>query len=290
MPNKWISSLILGLLLVFCSGSDVQGALIKGGFIPVTNSKTVLSESQVKYHQVKKGDTLWDIARKYQVDLNTIMAMNNLNKNSVLHIGQTIQIPYNSRARVHTIAKGETMWDISQKYDVDVHQLIRANPTKNPNNLKIGDQLEIPDSSNSSSRIVLAYNEPSRSYTNVKSQFMWPVVGTITSRYGWRSSGFHHGIDIAGDLGDPVKAAAAGKVAFADYKAVYGRTVILQHPDGYETWYAHLQNIKVKVGSQVAKGQVIGTIGTTGRTTGPHLHFEVRKGSTNYDPLNYLRH
>lgn len=285
LPKKWISSLILGLLLIFCSGSNVQGALIKGGFVPIT----VNADSNVVLYEIKKGDTLWDISRKYQVDLSAIMAMNNLNKNSVLHIGQTIRIPY-SKARMHTIAKGETMWDISRKYDVDINQLIRANPGKNPKALKIGDQLQIPDNTNSSGRIVLAYNEPSRSYTNVKSQFMWPVVGTITSRYGWRSSGFHHGLDIAGDMGDPVKAAAAGKVVFADYKAVYGRTVVLEHPDGHETWYAHLQSIKVKVGSQVAKGQVIGTIGTTGRTTGPHLHFEVRKGSNHYDPLTYLRY
>lgn len=288
LPKKWLSSLILGLLLIACSGNDVQAALIKGSFIPISTSKTISTESKVKYYEIKKGDTLWDISRKYQVDLDTLMVMNNLNKNSVLSIGQTIKVPYN-RARIHTIAKGETMWDISRKYEVDVSQIIRANPTKNPNALKIGDKLEIPDSTNSS-RLVLAYNEPSRSVANIKSQFMWPIVGTITSRYGWRASGFHHGVDIAGDVGDPVKAAAAGKVVFADYRAVYGRTVILQHPDGHETWYAHLQNISVKLGSQVAKGQVIGTVGTTGRTTGPHLHFEVKKDSRNIDPLTYLRY
>lgn len=287
LPKKWISSLILALLLILCSGDNVQAALIKGSFMPARSSKTISTESKVKYYEIRKGDTLWDIARKHQVDLNTLMVMNNLNKNSVLNIGQTIEIPYN-RARVHTIAKGETMWDISRKYEVDVKQIIRANPTKNPNALKIGDKLEIPDSTNS--RLVLAYNEPSRSFSNVTSQFMWPIVGTITSRYGWRASGFHHGLDIAGDIGDPIKAAAAGKVVSADHRAVYGKTIIIQHPDGHETWYAHLQNINVKVGAEVAKGQVIGTVGTTGRTTGPHLHFEVKKDSRHLDPLTCLRY
>lgn len=287
LPKRWICSLVLCTLLITSICNDVEAALTKGSFVPVCTINTISTESKVKYYEIKKGDTLWDISRKYQVDLNTVMVMNNLNKNSVLNVGQTIEIPYN-RARVHTITKGETMWDISRKYEVDVSQIVRANPDKNPSALKIGDKLDIPDSTNS--RPVLAYKEPSRSFSGVASLFMWPIVGTITSRYGWRSSGFHHGLDIAGDHGDPIKAAAAGKVVFADYKAVYGRTVILEHANGYQTLYAHLQNIKVKPGAKVAKGQVVGTVGTTGRTTGPHVHFEVKKESQNIDPLSCLRY
>ncbi len=284
--KKWVGSLVLCFLFIMSSGNDVEAALTKGEFIPVCTVNTISTESKVKLYEVKKGDTLWDISRKHQVELNTVLVMNNLNKNSVLAVGQTLEIPYD-RARVHTIIKGETMWDIAQKYDVDVNQIIRANLGKNPSSLKIGDKLDIPDSI--SSRPVLAYNEPSRSMTRTATQFIWPLVGTITSKYGWRSSGFHHGLDIAGDRGDSIKAAAAGTVTFADFRAVYGRTIIIEHPDGYETLYAHMESFKVGKGAKVAKGQVIGTVGTTGRTTGPHVHFEVKKDSQNFDPLTYLR-
>lgn len=269
-----------------CNINNVQAALTQGSFIPRNLIRTISTDSKIKYYEIKKGDTLWDISRKYQTDLNTLIVMNNLTQGSILSVGQTLEIPYN-RARVHTIAKGETMWDISQKYETNVARIINANPGKSPNQLKIGDKLNIPDSTNS--RPVLAYNAPSRSSSSMASQFIWPIVGAITSKYGWRSTGFHHGLDIAGDLGDSIKASAAGTVIFADYKPVYGKTIIIEHSNGHETLYAHMQSIKVNPGTKVAKGQVIGSIGVTGRTTGPHLHFEVKKGSENIDPLEYLR-
>lgn len=266
--------------------NGAEAALTRGSFIPVASLNKITAESKIKYYEVKKGDTLWDIAQKHQVELSTLQVMNNLNKNSILSVGQTLEIPYN-RAKVHTISKGETMWDIALKYEVEVSQIIKANPTKKPNALKIGDKIDIPDSI--SSRTLIAYQEPSRSLVREVAQFMWPLIGNITSKYGWRSSGFHHGLDIAGDRGTAIKAAAAGTVLCTEYKSVYGRTVIIKHLDGYETWYAHMDNFQVSKGSKVAKGQVIGTVGLTGNTTGPHVHFEIRKDSQTLDPLSFLR-
>ncbi|HZJ85291.1 MAG TPA: M23 family metallopeptidase [Syntrophomonadaceae bacterium] len=285
--KKCFSTIILSILLVGIWGNiQVGAALTRGSFLPLCSSQAVTTESKVEYYEIKKGDTLWDISKKFKIDLNTILVMNNIKANSILSIGQVLEIPY-ERARIHTIARGETMWDIAVKYGADVNQLVKANPNKNPRYLTIGDKLNIPDSS--STPRVIAYNEVSRSFSPTGTHFMWPVVGTITSRYGYRGSGFHHGLDIAGRIGEPIKASMAGTVIFADYKSVYGRTVVLQHLDGYETVYAHLQNINVSPGKQVAKGEVIGTIGTTGRTTGPHVHFEVKKDTKNLDPLTCLR-
>lgn len=284
--RKFVGAVVLCTLFVMFNINGAEAALIKGGFIPVANLNSLSTESKIKYYEVKKGDTLWDIAYKHQVELATLQVMNNLNKNSILSIGQTLEIPYN-RARVHTIGRGETMWDIAFKYEIEVNQIIKANPTKNPNALKIGDKLDIPDSI--ISRNLIAYQEPSRSLVGRTSQFMWPVVGTITSKYGWRSSGFHHGLDIAGDRGAAIKAAAAGTVICTDYKSVYGKTVIIKHPDGYETWYAHLDSFAISNGNKIAKGQVIGAIGMTGNTTGPHVHFEIRKDAQTLDPLAFLR-
>lgn len=284
--KKWLSTIMLSFLIIISSNISAYAALTKGGFSPICTIPAITTESKVQYYEIKKGDTLWDISRKFKVDLNTILVMNNISSNSILSVGQKLEIPY-ERARIHTIARGETMWDIAKKYEADVNQLIKANPNKNPNTLTIGDKLNIPDSKTTPR--VIAYNEASRGYSTTSTQFMWPIVGTITSKYGWRSSGFHHGLDIAGKVGDPVKASQAGTVISADYKSIYGRTVILKHLNGYETVYAHLETFKVSPGAKVAKGQVIGTVGTTGRTTGPHLHFEVKKSSKTQDPLSFLR-
>ncbi|NLJ72039.1 MAG: M23 family metallopeptidase [Syntrophomonadaceae bacterium] len=287
MPvSRWLKIVGLSLLLVFSSNVNVDAALVKGNFTPLGSIAAITTESKLQYYEIKKGDTLWAVSRNFKIDLNTILVINNLTSTSILEVGQKLKIPY-ERARVHTIVKGETMWDIARRYEADVNQLIKANPQKNPNSLKIGDKLDIPDSK-ATPRLV-AYNEVSRGYTFTPNQFMWPVIGTITSRYGYRSSGFHHGLDIAGNVGDPIKASLAGTVTFADYKSIYGRTVVLEHAGGYETVYAHLQAFNVSPGAKVAKGEVIGTIGTTGRTTGPHVHFEVKQNSENQDPLSFLR-
>jgi len=113
-------------------------------------------------------------------------------------------------------------------------------------------------------------------------------MGVITSGFGWRKSGFHHGIDIAGDIGDPVKACGPGKVVFNGVKPVYGRTIIVEHANGKQSWYAHLQKTAVSERQKVYRGQTIGYIGMTGRTTGPHLHFEIRNDKESLNPLNYL--
>ena len=125
-----------------------------------------------------------------------------------------------------------------------------------------------------------------------KGRFGWPVSGPVTSGFGQRcgSSGcrMHNGIDISAPVGTPVGASAAGTVVAAGDQGAYGLTVIIDHGDGFATLYAHLSAISVSSGQRVARGSVLGAVGTTGNSTGPHLHFEIRYGGSPVDPAAYL--
>jgi murein DD-endopeptidase MepM/ murein hydrolase activator NlpD len=118
--------------------------------------------------------------------------------------------------------------------------------------------------------------------------FNWPVEGTVTSGFGPRNGSFHEGVDIAAPAGTPVVAAADGQVIFSDELRGYGRVVIIRHNAHYVTVYAHNRVNWVKEGQFVRRGQRIAEVGQTGRTTGPSLHFEVRKNNLAQDPLRYL--
>ena len=124
----------------------------------------------------------------------------------------------------------------------------------------------------------------------------WPTLSTrLTSNFGYRTdpfsgrAAFHAGIDIAGKLGDPVYAAAAGKVITVDRDNSHGKYIVVEHPGGLQTWYLHLSGIDINEGDSVRKGQRIGKLGNTGRSTGPHLHFEIVKGGKAIDPMPYLK-
>ncbi len=119
---------------------------------------------------------------------------------------------------------------------------------------------------------------------------IWPVVGVITSDFGWRwrRRKYHSGIDIAAPYGSEVVATAPGYVLFAGWLRGYGYTVILYHGFGYSTLYAHMASVSVRTGEEVSRGRVVGYVGTSGRTTGPHLHYEVIKYGIRQDPILYL--
>jgi len=121
-----------------------------------------------------------------------------------------------------------------------------------------------------------------------KNGLLWPVDGHVTSRFGPRGGSFHDGLDIASPLGTPILAAASGEVIYNGTLRGYGNIVILRHREGYVTVYAHTQKNLVQEGERVRRGQAIARIGQTGRASGPHLHFEVRKDNLARDPLRYL--
>jgi murein DD-endopeptidase MepM/ murein hydrolase activator NlpD len=127
-------------------------------------------------------------------------------------------------------------------------------------------------------------------FNHEKLSFSLPVKGRISSDFGWRidpfdgKRRFHNGVDIAAPEGTPVKSVETGKVIFAGREKGYGNLIILEHINGYKTYYAHLKEVKVKKGDIIGKNEIIGNVGMTGRATGPHLHFEIRKGGYIFNP------
>lgn len=124
---------------------------------------------------------------------------------------------------------------------------------------------------------------------------LWPTLSRqMTSSFGYRTdpftkrAAFHAGLDISGEIGDPIYSAGAGTVLQAEYSPARGNFIIIQHPDGLQTWYMHLNKVEINADDKVTKGQLIGKLGTTGRSTGPHLHFQVVKKTGPVDPLPYL--
>jgi murein DD-endopeptidase MepM/ murein hydrolase activator NlpD len=120
-------------------------------------------------------------------------------------------------------------------------------------------------------------------------RFMWPVGGHISSMFGSRSGGYHKGLDIAAPMGSPVYAADSGTVSYAGWYYGYGKLVIIDHGNGYQTYYGHNGSLSVSVGQSVARGQKISAVGMTGQTTGPHCHFEVRLNGVARNPMIYLK-
>ena len=176
----------------------------------------------------------------------------------------------------------------------------RANHIRDASKIKVGTQLWIPGarrvlsiltnstpSGYSRSKSVNKKNKPT--VKPRKGILIWPTKGTLTSGFGNRNGRRHEGIDIAAPKGTPIKAAAAGKVVFSGWGPTgYGKMVILEHKNNLTTVYAHNSKILVKKGARVKQGQRISLMGSTGRSTGPHLHFEVRNNTEPKNPIKYL--
>jgi len=203
-------------------------------------------------HKVKSGDSLSKIAKLYKADANAIANFNNLKGDRVV-IGQSLIIPGGQQPATVASQVSQT---ISKNLKPKVQQVF-SNVKKT-----------IKD--------------------NVGSGTMtWPTVGhRITQYYSLR----HNGLDIANKVGTPIYAAAGGKVEIAatGWNGGYGNTVLINHGK-LKTRYGHFSRLYVKAGQTVEKGQVIGEMGSTGRSTGSHLHFEVISGKVRYNPLNYIR-
>ena len=207
----------------------------------------------------------------------------------------------NQRGVYHTVQKGQTLHFIARAYNVNIYRLKRINGVYDPSRLQIGTRLWIPEARqvlNIDSKInkqALAKNKKKRkralnkSIKAIKGFLIWPVKGQLTSRFGNRSGRHHDGIDIGARRGTSIVAAAEGKVMFAGWGPTgYGLMIIIKHKNVLTTVYAHNSHIHIYKNQMVKKGQKIASVGSTGRSTGPHLHFEVRNDSLPMNPLNYL--
>jgi murein DD-endopeptidase MepM/ murein hydrolase activator NlpD len=197
------------------------------------------------------------------------------------------------RKTYHVVRAGETLSRIGEAYGVPYEKIARANDIDDPSRIRIGQRLLIPDAKKAG-RVVALENggAPSRRGDGKPKdapRLRWPVTdGLVTSGFGPRGGGVHDGIDIAAPVGTPVHAAASGRVAYCSTLPGYGNVIILRHGGGYATVYAHNRQHHVKEGEPVREGQLIARVGESGRTSGPNLHFEVRRENVAHNPLYFL--
>jgi murein DD-endopeptidase MepM/ murein hydrolase activator NlpD len=204
---------------------------------------------------------------------------------------------------------GDTLLQIAQRYGLTLGELLQLNPGLETARLVVGSQVQVVRSAPGRNRMLLGLapvgsgglswpelpsfgNDPRQSapYLRGSSTMIWPSQGTFTSGYGWRWGRMHKGIDIANNVGTPIVAAARGRVSFAGWHdGGYGYFVEIVHDDGSKTRYGHNSTLLVREGQLVEQGQVISQMGSTGRSTGPHLHFEVHPaGEGAMNPLQFL--
>jgi murein DD-endopeptidase MepM/ murein hydrolase activator NlpD len=235
--------------------------------------------TQVETYTVQAGDTLWGIAAGFGLNVDTLRWSNPaLERNPDLLSPGTELLILPVAGAIHTVEKGDTLAAIAARYgvaDVDITNYP-------PNNLSLSDtlqtgaQLIIP---NGRKNISIPPPPEDADYP-----LAWPLLGTITQRYHAN----HRAIDIGSVYGAKVYAADAGTVIHAEWaRTGYGYTVIIAHPDNRQTLYSHLKGALVQKGEAVAGGQVIGRVGSTGNSTGPHLHYEIRINNVPVDPLTF---
>ncbi len=251
----------------------------------------------IQKHQVKSGETLDSIAKKYQITTATIMGMNPNSRSGKVASGEILQIPP-ADGIVHNFANEETYATVAKKYNVRPDVLFERNGCQNkPQKIFVVGAVWKPDPVPFKPiDLDIARNNAN---TNIFSAggYPLPYAVPVTSNYGWRMNpvsgqwAFHSGIDLGAPMGTPVLAAKSGVVEFANWGGGYGNLIEVSH-GSTGTRYAHLSSIYVAPGQRVVQGQQLGTVGSTGNSTGPHLHFEYlvpgSDGWTALDPANYL--
>ena len=266
------------------------------------------SEEETTY-TVVEGDTYSSIAAANDMTLDELYAMNpDIDSGSeLIHVGDVLTVsqavPYLSVYTVDTetytqsISYSTEQVEDSSMYVGDTEVITAgvdgvAQVTANVTYLNgYEESREVTDSVTVTEPVtqVVAVGTKEKPSTTASGTFSWPVSGgVVTSKFGARSGSTHYGIDIGASTGTTITAADAGTVTYAGYKGSYGYLVIIDHGNGYQTYYAHCSSISVSVGTKVYKGQSIAKVGTTGNATGPHCHFEIRLNGTAVNPLNYL--
>ncbi|MFH1427074.1 MAG: peptidoglycan DD-metalloendopeptidase family protein [Patescibacteria group bacterium] len=251
--------------------------------------------TEIVYYTIKSGDSVSTVAAEHEVSVNTILWENNLSAYSLIRPGNQLAIlPITGIS--HKILNGDTISKLANQYNVEEEKIIEANNLAEDYKLAIGQKLIIPGG-----RKVSNTTYASASYTGISAiidlvkpdsaaptanKMNWPTEGhRITQYYSWR----HSGVDIANKVGTPIYAADTGTVESAGWATGYGNTIIIDHGGGKKTRYGHLSKFYVSKGQTVDKGEAIGAMGSTGWSTGSHLHFEVLINGRKYNPLNYIK-
>lgn len=268
-------------------------ALIKPEISTIT--KITQPRSGIEEYIVQSGDSVSTIARKFGISVNTILWENNLSARSLIRPGNELTI-LPTTGIMHKVVSGDNLSKIANKYDVDTGKITKANSIGVNSNLRIGQKLMVPNGTKTAT-----YTPARTSYSGisaiknivkqpnaqpVSNKMNWPTVGhRITQYYSWR----HKGLDIANKTGTPLYAADAGTVTWSAWSTGYGYNVVIDHGGGKKTRYAHNSKLFVSKGDIVSKGETIAAMGSTGWSTGPHVHFEVIINNVKYNPLNYIQ-
>jgi murein DD-endopeptidase MepM/ murein hydrolase activator NlpD len=234
-------------------------------------------------YTVVKGDIIGEIAKTFGLYEDTIISVNGIRNSRLLQIGQVLKIP-NQDGILHKAGQGETLQDLAKRYNVEAASIQTANELFSET-ISAGATLFIPGT-----RLDWV------SLQEINGDlFIWPVRSYITSNYGYRRSPFtgirqfHTGIDIGAPSGTPIAAAMSGRVSAAGFDATLGNYVVVTHHSGYRTLYGHMSVIRTKPGAYVRTGERIGDVGTTGLSTGPHLHFTVYKNGVTVNPRTLMK-
>ena len=235
------------------------------------------------FYTMRSGDIIGHIAARAGLNEDTLISVNNIRNTRLMQIGQVIKIP-NQDGIFYTVRPGDTLESIADAHRTTVSHIKAANEL-------------FSDALTPNARIFV----PGGRMDWVNRQevngdlFIWPTVGRISSPFGFRRCPFngvrqfHGGMDIAAPRGTPIRAAMSGRVARVGYNHILGNYVILNHHSGFRTLYAHMHVVRVRAGANVATGERIGDVGSTGLSTGPHLHFEVHRNGVRVNPRTLLR-
>lgn len=257
-------------------------------------------------YTVEEGDSIWSIAERLDTDMDTLLEMNTTISPELIQPGQSLNVVEHFRGVAYLVEEGDTLEQIAAMHGVPLEQVETANRIASHDQLEAGRFLFLPGARPRPARGLVASRGsaarersalPESSLTqlpaiaSLSEPLIWPIAGgLVTSEFGGRWGSFHSGIDIAGfPEGTPAVAALSGTVTFAGWDGGYGYCVIMEHEGGVKTRYAHASAIFVTAGQQVDQGTPVIAIGSTGHSTGPHLHFEIVVDDAPQNPRNYLR-
>ena len=254
----------------------------------ITSDNTLVGDGTIgmKYDEyiIEEGDNLTVISRKIGANLDTLVSVNKISNANRLRPGQKIIVP-NRNGLLYTMKKGESLEDVTERYDVSLKRVLTFNKISDASNIEAGDDIFLPGAKYTLDERIDKFGQMfslPTTITRISSVFGYrvhPITGVRTK---------HMGVDIPGRLNTPVYASRKGKVIFAGYSGGYGNLVIVRHDKGYTTYYGHLNSITTKAGANVGVGVMIGRMGSTGRSTGSHLHFEVRRNGVALNPADFI--
>jgi murein DD-endopeptidase MepM/ murein hydrolase activator NlpD len=253
---------------------------------------------------VRSGDTFTSVGEKFGLTGRTVRLVNELPLGARLRAGQKLTVPPVNGA-YHRVRQGETLGHLAKRYDMSPAKLVAANPGLKADKLALNQRVFVPGAT--ALKYPAAVMGESRGYRrgpwsqrqaaarSLVGRFgarvgalSTPAFGDFSSPFGVRGASFHPGMDICNVVGTPIKAAKGGTVLTAGWNGAYGMSVDIDHGGGVVTRYAHCSKVLVRAGQSVEAGQLIAKMGSTGRSTGPHLHFEVRIQDRAVNPASFL--